>query len=66
MGLPFQQCAGGDRSLRAPCSKSSAVAEAFTVSGSGGNLQGLLSHPVLEGKPNVNHVCARIRNSRTQ
>jgi hypothetical protein len=25
-----------------------------------------MSHPVLEGKPNVNHVCARIRNSRTQ
>ena len=27
---------------------------------------GLLSHPVLEGKPNVNHVCDRISNSRTQ
>jgi hypothetical protein len=26
----------------------------------------LLSHPILEGKPNVNHVRARIRNSRTQ
>jgi hypothetical protein len=26
----------------------------------------LLSHPVLEGKPNANHVRARIRNSRTQ
>jgi hypothetical protein len=25
-----------------------------------------MSHPVLEGKPNANHVCARIRNSRTQ
>jgi hypothetical protein len=25
-----------------------------------------LSHLVLEGKPNVNHVRARIRNSRTQ
>jgi hypothetical protein len=25
-----------------------------------------VSHPVLEGKPNANHVCARIRNSRTQ
>jgi hypothetical protein len=25
-----------------------------------------LSHPVLEGKLNANHVCARIRNSRTQ
>jgi hypothetical protein len=25
-----------------------------------------LSHPVLEGKPNANHVSARIRNSRTQ
>jgi hypothetical protein len=27
---------------------------------------GALSHPVLEGKPNANHVHARIRNSRTQ
>jgi hypothetical protein len=27
---------------------------------------GLLSHPVLEGKPNANHVRARISNSRTQ
>jgi hypothetical protein len=26
----------------------------------------LLSHPVLEGKPNANHVRARISNSRTQ
>jgi hypothetical protein len=26
----------------------------------------VLSHPVLEGKPNANHVRARIRNSRTQ
>jgi hypothetical protein len=25
-----------------------------------------LSHSVLEGKLNANHVCARIRNSRTQ
>jgi hypothetical protein len=25
-----------------------------------------LSHPVLEGKPNANHVRARINNSRTQ
>jgi hypothetical protein len=25
-----------------------------------------VSHPVLEGKPNANHVHARIRNSRTQ
>jgi hypothetical protein len=25
-----------------------------------------LSHPVLEGNPNANHVHARIRNSRTQ
>jgi hypothetical protein len=24
-----------------------------------------VSHPVLEGKPNANHVRARIRNSRT-
>jgi hypothetical protein len=26
----------------------------------------LMSHPVLEGKPNANHVRSRIRNSRTQ
>jgi hypothetical protein len=26
----------------------------------------ILSHPVLEGKPNANHVRARISNSRTQ
>jgi hypothetical protein len=32
----------------------------------GSQLAELLSHPVLEGKPNVNHVRARIRNSRTQ
>jgi hypothetical protein len=25
-----------------------------------------MSHPVLEGKPNTNHVRDRIRNSRTQ
>jgi hypothetical protein len=25
-----------------------------------------MSHPVLEGKPNANHVRARISNSRTQ
>jgi hypothetical protein len=25
-----------------------------------------VSHPVLEGKPNANHVRARIKNSRTQ
>jgi hypothetical protein len=25
-----------------------------------------VSHPVLEGKPNANHVHARIRNPRTQ
>jgi hypothetical protein len=25
----------------------------------------LLSHPILEGKPNANHVRARIRSSRT-
>ena len=25
-----------------------------------------MSHPVLEGKPNANHVRVRIRNSRTQ
>jgi hypothetical protein len=30
------------------------------------NLKGLLSHPVLEGKPNANLVRARISNSRTQ
>jgi hypothetical protein len=29
-------------------------------------LKAQLSHPVLEGKPNANHVRARIRNSRTQ
>jgi hypothetical protein len=27
---------------------------------------GRLSHPVLEGKPNANHVRARIRNSHTR
>jgi hypothetical protein len=27
---------------------------------------GFVSHPVLEDKPNANHVHARIRNSRTQ
>jgi hypothetical protein len=27
--------------------------------------QGHMAHPVLEGKPNVNHVRARISNSRT-
>jgi hypothetical protein len=26
----------------------------------------MMSHPVLEGKPNANHVRARISNSRTQ
>jgi hypothetical protein len=26
----------------------------------------IVSHPVLEGKPNANHVRATIRNSRTQ
>ena len=26
----------------------------------------ILSHPVLEGKPNANHVRVRISNSRTQ
>jgi hypothetical protein len=25
-----------------------------------------MSHPVLKGKPNANHLHARIRNSRTQ
>jgi hypothetical protein len=25
-----------------------------------------MSHPVLQGKPNANHVRARISNSRTQ
>jgi hypothetical protein len=25
-----------------------------------------MSHPVLKGKPNANHVRARIRNSRTR
>jgi hypothetical protein len=28
--------------------------------------RGLVSHSVLEGKPNANHVRARIKNSRTQ
>jgi hypothetical protein len=28
--------------------------------------EALVSHPVLEGKPNANHVRARISNSRTQ
>jgi hypothetical protein len=27
---------------------------------------GYVSHPILEGKPNANHVRARISNSRTQ
>jgi transposase InsO family protein len=31
-----------------------------------GFLLGYVSHPILEGKPNANHVRARIRNSRTQ
>jgi hypothetical protein len=31
-----------------------------------GNPSVMLSHPVLEGKPNANHVRARISNSRTQ
>jgi hypothetical protein len=26
----------------------------------------LMSHPILEGQPNANHVRARISNSRTQ
>jgi hypothetical protein len=26
----------------------------------------VVSHPVLEGKPNANLVCARIKKSRTQ
>jgi hypothetical protein len=30
------------------------------------SLSDLLSHPVLEGKPNANHVRARTSNSRTQ
>jgi hypothetical protein len=29
-------------------------------------IRSYVSHPVLEGKPNANHVRARIRNSRTQ
>jgi hypothetical protein len=28
--------------------------------------EGMVSHPVLEGKPNANHVRARISYSRTQ
>jgi hypothetical protein len=31
-----------------------------------GSRGGRVSHPVLEGKPNANHVRARISNSRTQ
>jgi hypothetical protein len=31
-----------------------------------GELGRFVSHPVLEGKPNMNHVCARIRNSHIQ
>jgi hypothetical protein len=31
-----------------------------------GNVSRQFSHTVLEGKPNANHVRARIRNSRTQ
>jgi hypothetical protein len=31
-----------------------------------GHPLGSLSHPVLEGKPNANHVRARISYSRTQ
>jgi hypothetical protein len=27
---------------------------------------GMMSHPILKGKPNANHVRARISNSRTQ
>jgi hypothetical protein len=30
-----------------------------------GPIAGTVSHPVLEGKPNANHVRARISNSRT-
>jgi hypothetical protein len=30
-----------------------------------GSWSGLVSYPVLEGKPNANHVRARIRNSHT-
>jgi hypothetical protein len=31
-----------------------------------GGVGGALSHPILEGKPNANHVRARISYSRTQ
>jgi hypothetical protein len=40
--------------------------QALATRPSNGAASRRLSHPVLEGKPNVNHVCARIRNSRTQ
>jgi hypothetical protein len=32
----------------------------------GSLMYAMVSHPVSEGKPNANHVRARIRNSRTQ
>jgi hypothetical protein len=37
-----------------------------TINAEAARPRGLMSHPVLEGKPNANHVCARISNSRIQ
>jgi hypothetical protein len=41
------------------------VAPRLCVHKRGRGTQGSLSHPVLEGKPNVNHVRVRIKNTRT-
>jgi hypothetical protein len=50
---------GRDANLRCRLSRGSSTAWA-------GVWAGALSHPVLEGKPNANHVRARISYSRTQ
>jgi acyl dehydratase len=42
------------------------VRQARERAGCGRLTGGALSHPVLEGKPNANHVRDRIRNSHTQ
>jgi hypothetical protein len=52
--VPTTTGAGGDGEQR------------VTASAVGGGGGGAVSHPVLEGKPNANHVRARISNSRTQ
>jgi hypothetical protein len=44
------------------CSEKWPHASIYLIAG----LSARLSHPVLEGKPNANHVRARISNSRTQ